>query len=149
MKSNNLKSVLLCVGVSVVASTLMVSCGDKEGETVNNVPTEMEQEVKPTPLETAVEATQTILSAPQQSAAQAAPVVAAKFTAVEVSEEPRVLKDLSTIKVRPGSDSPEIGQLIYTFANLPEKECGSFWVQGDDGYVDLLAKCSGDHVGGH
>lgn len=137
------------MGVSVVASTLMVSCGDTESETVKNISPEVEQKVKPAPLETPVEAPQVISSSAQKPTVQAAPVVAAKFTAVEASAEPRVLKDLSTIKVRPGSDSPEVGQLIYTFANLPEKECGSFWVQGDDGYVDLLAKCNGDHAGGH
>lgn len=151
MKFNGLKSAFMCASVSVVASTLMVSCGEQKNEAAENVPAKVEQKVKPTTLE-----------APSEVAVAPVAQVAKVASEVEQTEEytpfvfspghedhPRVLKDLKTIKVRPGSDSPKIGQLIYTFANLPHEKCGTFWVQGDDGYVDSLAKCSGDHAGGH
>ncbi|QQL45142.1 hypothetical protein [Sulfuriroseicoccus oceanibius] len=60
-------------------------------------------------------------------------------------DEPFVLQSLDQIKVREGSDSPKVGDTIYSMTNLPEEACGTYWVLGGDGYVETLAVCTGDH----
>ena len=151
MKFNGLKSAFMCAGVSVVASTLMVSCGEKKNEAAEHVPAKVEQKVKPTTLETpseAVEAPSVEVAKVVSEAEQTEEYTPFVFSPGH-ENQPRILKDLKTIKVRPGSDSPKLGQLIYTFASLPDEACGTFWVQSADGQVDKLAKCNGDHAGGH
>lgn len=147
MKIN--EAVLLFAGLFV--SALLVSCEKKAEESVNApVPVReglaVEEELE------VVEEPEAPIIDPHANLVPPEPakvIPASKLVEAKVVSEPYALKDLSTIKVTPGSDSPKVGEMIYSYTNIPKEECGEFWVLEDNGYVVKLAKCSGDHADGH
>ncbi|MFC4992748.1 hypothetical protein [Rubritalea tangerina] len=74
------------------------------------------------------------------------PVAPIPTSAGGEKKEPYALEDVQAIKTRAGGDVPPLGTMIYTYSNLPKEACGEYWVQDNEGYVEKLAVCTGDHT---
>lgn len=78
-------------------------------------------------------------------APQAQEASAAKASKGSAEEAFEVVSDPQTIMVEEGSPRPQVGDKIYTFATLPEKGCGTYWVREKDGKVAQVAICRDEH----
>lgn len=139
----------------LVAASMMIGCGEKSEpqpetpqapatlEKVEPVaPAEKEDEPAPVSAPESIPLTKlvpAVVPVPQVQQPDQASAPKVDTT------EPFVLESLDQIKVHEGSDSPKVGDTIYTYSNLPQEACGTYWVMGDNGFVETLAVCSGDH----
>lgn len=98
-----------------------------------STPDKAVQEVEPEPV--GVDATDVAVVAEKKMSSQ---------ELKELRSHPWELEDLKDIRVRPGEDSPKVGDTIYAMKNVPTGKCGEFWVQDPSGYVSKLAVCSAD-----
>lgn len=152
MKTIFSKQPILLVCSSLCVSSLFVSCGEKPAEQPK-APEKQTEEVVPAPEVSQIEEEVTPVEVVEQVRlvdAQDVVVVEEKvMTSQELKElrnNPWELKDLKDVRVHPGSDSPKVGDTIYSMKNFPQSNgtCGEFWVQDPSGYVSKLAVCSPD-----
>ena len=60
-------------------------------------------------------------------------------------EPPEIVSDSSVLDMDVGFSRPELGDKIYTWKNLPEDACGTYWIKDSRGKISKIAVCRDHH----